>query len=69
MKDIPIITVGQVLELKKSHPCGCNLFKVVRVGSDIKIVCSGCNRALTLDRIKLERMIKKFVLDGNDDGQ
>ena len=69
MSNIPIIKVGDTLELKKSHPCGCNLFKVARVGSDIKIVCNGCARALVLERIKLEKMIKHIIMDGNNDEQ
>lgn len=66
MKTIPIINVGDVLELKKPHPCGCKLFSVTRIGSDIKIVCTGCNHSLTLERIKLEKMIKKIIPGGSD---
>ena len=66
MKNIPIINVGDVLELKKPHPCGCKLFSVLRIGSDIKIICTGCNHALTLERVKLEKMIKKTVSGGSN---
>ncbi len=47
------------LQLKKQHPCGTDLFRVLRVGSDIRIVCEGCGRDMTLPREKLEKMIKK----------
>lgn len=50
-----------ILELKKPHPCGSKLFRVLRVGSEVRIVCSGCGRDLTLDRIKLEKAIKKVI--------
>ncbi|MBE6587302.1 MAG: DUF951 domain-containing protein [Ruminococcaceae bacterium] len=62
------IAVGDVLELKKPHPCGEKCFTVMRVGSDIRIVCRGCGRDMTLPRIKLEKAIKKIhpVGDTND---
>jgi len=55
------ISVGDLLELKKPHPCGCKTFKALRVGSDVRIVCQGCGRDMTLDRIKLEKAIKKVI--------
>ena len=59
------INVGDKLTMKKAHPCGNNTFKVLRVGSDVRIVCLGCSRDLTIDRIKLEKMIKSVTPDGN----
>ena len=53
--------VGNLLELKKPHPCGEKTFKVIRVGSDVRIVCTGCGRDMTVDRIKLEKSIKKVI--------
>ena len=52
------LNVGDILELKKQHPCGGNLFKVARVGSDVRIICQKCSHDMTLDRIKLEKSIK-----------
>ena len=60
--------LGDILELKKQHPCGSKQFKVLRLGADIKIECIGCKRALTLDRIKLEKMIKNIIPGGNENG-
>ena len=57
------IDVGDVLELKKPHPCGNKLFKVLRVGSDVRIVCQSCQRDMTLDRIKLEKAVKNVIHD------
>ena len=65
MKAIPTINVGDTLKLKKPHPCGCFDFKVLRVGSDIKISCNGCNRLLILERVKLEKMIKSISSSEN----
>jgi hypothetical protein len=67
MSTIPIINIGDTLELKKQHPCGQKLFKVLRIGADIKIECIGCKRTLTLDRLKIEKMIKKIIPGGKSD--
>ncbi len=58
--EIPKIEVGDVLIMKKQHPCGNKSFKVMRVGSDIRIVCTSCGRDVTVPRIKLEKNIKKI---------
>lgn len=58
---IPKINVGDTLELKKNHPCGEKRFTVMRVGSDIRIVCCGCGRDMTMPREKLEKAIKKII--------
>ncbi|MBS5725847.1 MAG: DUF951 domain-containing protein [Clostridiales bacterium] len=58
---------GDILELKKPHPCGEKLFTVLRVGSDVRIVCKGCGRDLTLPRVKLEKAVKKIHSVREDD--
>ena len=54
--------VDNILTLKKKHPCGSFDFKVVRCGSDVRIVCVGCGRDLTMPRIALEKSIR--AVDG-----
>ena len=61
MISIPKIAVGDLLEMKKPHPCGNKTFQVLRIGSDGRIQCAGCGRDLTLERIKLEKSIKKII--------
>ncbi len=63
MPAIPRISVGDVLEMKKPHPCAPTSvrFRVMRVGSDIRIICEHCGRDLTLPRIKLEKSIRKVI--------
>ena len=53
-------SVGDRLLMKKKHPCGTSLFEVLRIGSDIRIVCTGCGRDMVLPREKLEKAIKKI---------
>ena len=53
--------VGDTLELKKPHPCGEKKFRVMRVGSEVRIICVGCGRDMVLDRVKLERPIRKLL--------
>ncbi len=57
--------VGDILELKKPHPCGTKEFLVLRVGSEIRIVCRGCGRDMTIDRIKLEKATKRIIQSEN----
>ena len=51
---------GNILEMRKPHPCGGTLFEVLRTGSDIRIKCTTCGRDLTLPRVKHEESIKKI---------
>ena len=55
------LCVGDIVELKKTHPCGNKNFKILRVGSDVRVICLACSRDMTIDRVKLERSIKKFI--------
>ena len=61
MNNIPKIAPGDVLVMKKPHPCGKTEFEVVRTGSDIRIKCLGCGRDVTVPRMKLEKSIKKII--------
>ena len=53
--------LGDIVELKKPHPCGAKQFKIMRVGSEMRIVCQGCGRDMNIDRIKLEKATKKLI--------
>lgn len=67
MAAIMKISVGDILEMKKTHPCGSKRFKVMRLGSDIRVVCQGCGRDMTIPRVKLEKFIKKKTPEVSDD--
>ena len=58
--------VGDVVELKKPHPCGNKLFRVLRVGSELRIVCLSCSRDMNIDRQKLEKATKKVIPSDTD---
>ena len=55
------IKVGDVLVLKKGHPCGENSWEVVRIGADVKLKCLGCDRVVMINRPTLLKRIKKVV--------
>ena len=55
------IGVGDVVRLRKKHPCGSYEWVVFRVGADIGIKCQGCGRRVLLERREFERKVKKFV--------
>ena len=61
MAKIIKLAVGDLLEMKKPHPCGSNIMKVLRVGADIRIKCEKCERDVTVARIKLEKNIKRVI--------
>lgn len=49
---------GDLLHMKKKHPCGADRLEVIRTGSDVRVRCVGCARDMTLPRIKLEKSIR-----------
>ena len=53
--------IGTKLIMKKQHPCGTNLWEIVRLGADIKIKCTGCGRNVMIPRIEFDKKIKKIV--------
>ena len=55
------IHVGDVLELKKPHPCGSRQWLVLRVGMDFKLRCAGCGHELMIPRSKAEKAVKKII--------
>jgi hypothetical protein len=52
---------GDIVRLKKKHPCGSDKWQVVRTGVDIRIQCLGCHRSVLVPRTALENKIKEIV--------
>lgn len=55
------VQVGDILEMKKPHPCGSRRFLVLRSGMDFKIRCTGCGHEVMVPRVKAEKNIKKII--------
>ena len=53
--------VGSLVVLKKGHPCGENLWEVVKLGADIRIKCTKCGRLVIIPRIDFNKKIKKVI--------
>ena len=60
------IEVGTVVKMKKKHPCGCDTFKISRIGMDFKLVCTGCGREVMIPRKSAEKSIKKIITDNGE---
>ena len=58
------IQVGDVLELKKDHPCGSREWLVLRIGMDFRLRCQGCGHELMIPRAKAEKSIRRIRRDG-----
>lgn len=55
------VQIGDILLMKKKHPCGSNSFRVTRSGMDFKLVCCGCGHEVMIPRNKAEKHIKKIT--------
>ena len=53
--------VGNVVRMRKPHPCGSDLWQVTRTGMDFGMKCQGCGHFVMLPRVKFERMVKSVV--------
>lgn len=56
-----VIYVGDIVQMKKEHPCGSSTWEITRVGADVKIRCSKCGRIVMLERSKFEKNLKKII--------
>ncbi len=58
------LRIGDVLRLRKEHPCGSREWRVVRLGADIGLVCGGCGHRILMDRLDVERRFTGYVERG-----
>lgn len=61
------VRVGDVLIMKKQHPCGSSQWKVLRIGADFKMRCLGCSHEIMSPRSKIEKNIKKIQREESDE--
>ena len=52
---------GDVIKMKKQHPCGSDLWEVIFAGSDVKMKCKGCGRMVIVARSKIVSGIKEVL--------
>jgi len=61
------LKLDDMVVLRKPHPCGSTLWKVVRLGADIGLVCQTCDRKVFLPRRDLSKRLKKLIPGTNDE--
>ncbi len=54
------IQVGNIVKLKKQHPCGSHEWEVLRIGADFRIKCAGCGHQIMIPRKTLEKSVKEI---------
>ena len=54
--------LNDVVEMKKQHPCGTNAWKIIRLGADIRIKCTGCQHSVLIPRREFEKKLKKILI-------
>ena len=59
------VRVGDIITMKKQHPCKSKDFLVLRIGMDFKIKCTGCGHEVMVPRVKIEKNIKAIMENGN----
>jgi hypothetical protein len=59
------LKMGDIVRLKKKHPCGGYEWQITRLGADIGIICTTCQRRVLIARSVLERRITKFLPHNN----
>jgi len=53
--------VGDIVELRKTHPCGGNQWEITRTGMDFGLKCVRCGRRILIPRVKFEKLVKRTV--------
>lgn len=61
-----LLSVGDIVKMRKAHPCGGDLWRIAYVGADIKMRCETCGRMVMLDRPVFEKRVKKLVQHTED---
>ena len=58
------VQLGDILVMKKEHPCGARQWLVLRTGMDFRLRCAGCGREVLLPRAKAEKNIRRILRGG-----
>lgn len=54
------LNIGDIIKLKKQHPCGSSEWEVLRVGMDFRLKCLGCGHQIMIPRKQVERNIRNI---------
>lgn len=58
------LRVGDIIKLKKPHPCGSSEWEILRAGMDFRLKCEGCGHQVMIARKQTEKSIKQIKRDG-----
>lgn len=58
---MPDFRVGDIVKMKKQHPCGTNKWQVLRIGMDFRIKCLNCGRSIMMPRWKFEKRVREIL--------
>lgn len=61
MMERKVFGLGDIVLMKKPHPCGTNEMEIIRMGMDIRIKCTGCQHSVLIPRAKFEKNLKKVL--------
>lgn len=53
--------LGDVIKLKKAHPCGTNAWEILRIGMDFRLKCTGCGHMIMIPRKDVEKNFRGFI--------
>lgn len=56
-----VINVGDILKLKKQHPCGSSEWEVLREGMDFRLKCVGCGHQIMIPRKQVEKNVRQIT--------
>ena len=61
------IQSGDVIRMKKPHPCGSATWEVLRIGQDFRLKCSGCGRQVMMKRTAAEKGVREIIRPGSEE--
>lgn len=64
MQSVTNVVVGDILEMKKPHPCGSKTWEVLRIGVDFRLRCTGCKHEMMIARARALKSARKIIRDG-----
>lgn len=56
-----VFNIGEVIKMKKQHPCGANEWEILRLGMDFRLKCRGCGHQVMVPRKLVEKNFKGFI--------